>query len=50
MALVIEVADSSLMHVRSIKCQLYAAASVPVYWIVNLVEHQVEAYADPERS
>ena len=47
MALVIEVADSSLPDDRSLKARIYAAAAVPVYWIVNLVDHQVEVYTDP---
>ena len=47
MALVVEVADSSLERDRTIKVRIYARDSVPVYWIVNLVEHQVEVYTDP---
>jgi len=47
MALVIEVADSSLSRDRSLKGRIYAAAAVPVYWIINLVDGQVEVYTDP---
>jgi Uma2 family endonuclease len=47
MALVIEVAESSLPGDRSLKARVYAAAAVRVYWIINLVDHQVEVYADP---
>ena len=47
MALVIEVADSSLSRDRSHKAWIYAAAAVPVYWIINLVDHQIEVYTDP---
>jgi Uma2 family endonuclease len=47
MALVIEVADSSLARGRSHKARIYAAAAVPVYWIINLVDHQIEVYTDP---
>jgi Uma2 family endonuclease len=47
MALVGEVADSSLPRDRSHKARIYAAASVPVYWIINLVDHQIELYTDP---
>jgi Uma2 family endonuclease len=47
MALVIEVADSTLARDRVIKAQIYAAATVPVYWIINLVDDQVEVYSDP---
>jgi Uma2 family endonuclease len=47
MALVIEVADSSLARDRVHKARIYSAAAVPVYWIINLVDHQVEVYSDP---
>jgi Uma2 family endonuclease len=47
MALVIEVAESSLPGDRSHKVRIYAAAAVAVYWIVNLVDHQIEVYTDP---
>jgi hypothetical protein len=45
--LVIEVADSSLAEDRSTKLQLYAAAKIPVYWILNLVDRRVEVYTQP---
>jgi Uma2 family endonuclease len=45
---VVEVADSSLRFDRVIKLPLYAAAGVPVYWIVNLIDRRVEVYADPD--
>jgi len=41
-ALVVEVADSSLQRGRSLKKRLYAAAGIPVYWIVNLLDGQIE--------
>jgi Uma2 family endonuclease len=47
MALVIEVADSSLARDRIHEARIYSAAPVPVYWIINLVDHQVEVYSDP---
>jgi Uma2 family endonuclease len=47
MALVVEVADSSLARDRSEKVRIYARAAVPVYWIINLVDRQVEVYTDP---
>jgi hypothetical protein len=46
-ALVIEVADSSLAYDRALKLQAYAAAGIPVYWIVNLDDRQVEVYELP---
>jgi Uma2 family endonuclease len=47
MALVVEVSESSLPHDRLHKTRIYARASVPVYWIINLVDRQVEAYTHP---
>jgi Uma2 family endonuclease len=47
MALVIEVSDTSLSRDRSHKSAIYASAAVPVYWIINLVDNQVEVYTDP---
>ena len=45
--LVIEVADSSVSRDRRWKKRIYARAGVPVYWIVNLVDRQVEIYTQP---
>ena len=45
-ALVIEVADSSLSIDRRVKGRLYARASIPFYWIVNLIDRRVEVYSD----
>src|SRR2546421_752416 len=36
--LVIEVSNESLLHDRTIKAEMYAANSVPEYWIVNVRE------------
>lgn len=46
--IVVEVADSTLSQDRGIKKELYAKARIGVYWIVNLVEGQVEVYALPK--
>ncbi len=46
-ALVVEVADSSLQLDRGMKKRLYARAGIPEYWIVNLGERQVEVYTEP---
>jgi Uma2 family endonuclease len=46
-ALVIEVADSSLNYDRKHKGSLYAKAGLADYWIVNLVNKQVEVYRRP---
>lgn len=47
LALVAEVADATLSRDRGPKKRLYARAAVPVYWIVNLINNQVEVYTEP---
>ena len=46
-ALVVEVSDATLNRDQTLKKQLYAAAAVPVYWVVNLPDNQVEVYSRP---
>jgi len=46
-ALIVEVADSTLVRDRDIKGPSYAGAGFPVYWIVNLPGRLVEIYSDP---
>jgi Uma2 family endonuclease len=43
----IEVAHSSLRFDRSTKQRNYAVAGIAQYWIVNLVENQIEVYQEP---
>jgi Uma2 family endonuclease len=45
--LVIEVSDSTLDRDRGEKQRIYAAAGIVCYWIVNLVQGQVEVYTGP---
>jgi Uma2 family endonuclease len=45
--LVIEVADSSLPSDRTDKVRIYARNRLPVYWIVNVTDRQVEVYEQP---
>ncbi len=40
-------ADATLRRDRTLKLRIYARASVPVYWIVNLIDRQIEVYTDP---
>ena len=47
---VFEVADSSLRFDRTTKQLLYATAEVPVYWIINLAEGQVEVHSRPDAA
>ncbi len=49
-ALVVEVADTSLAKDRGEKLLAYGRGGVPVYWIVNLLDNQVEVYSDPDRT
>jgi len=46
-ALIIEVSDTTLQRDRTVKKGIYARAGISIYWIVNLVEEQVEAYSQP---
>jgi Uma2 family endonuclease len=46
--LLIEVADSSLEYDRGEKANLYAAAGIRDYWIVNVAGECVEVYHQPE--
>jgi Uma2 family endonuclease len=50
LALVIEVSDSSLARDRGFKKAIYAKAGIPVYWIVNLIDRQVEVYGSPSAA
>jgi len=45
--LVVEVADTSLRSDREFKAPLYARHGVIEYWIVNLVDRQVEIFRAP---
>lgn len=45
--LVVEIAETSLNQDRALKGRLYARAGIPAYWIINLVDHQVEVFLDP---
>lgn len=46
--MLVEVADSTLAYDQNLKLRAYARANIPVYWIVNLIDEQVEVYTDPE--
>ena len=48
-ALVVEVADSSLEQDRKM-AEIYGRAGVPIYWIINLIDRQVEVYSNPAPS
>ena len=44
--MIADVADSSVAEDRR-KGSVYAAANIPVYWIINLVDRQVEVFSQP---
>jgi Uma2 family endonuclease len=46
-ALLVEVADTTLDRDRGFKKRLYAQAGIPIYWVVNLQASQVEVYSQP---
>ena len=45
--LVVGVSDTSLPYDRARKASLYAASGIADYWIVNLVNQQIEVYRNP---
>lgn len=44
---VMEVSDWSLAGDRDDKARMYARAAIPEYWIINLVDRQIEVYTAP---
>ncbi len=46
--LLVEISDSTLERDRVWKQRIYAQANIPVYWIVNLVDRQLETYRFPK--
>jgi len=48
--LLVEVADSSLHTDQTDKLKLYASAGISEYWIVNLIDNQLEIYQEPYLS
>ena len=45
--LIIEVSDTTLAYDRGTKLNLYAEASIPETWIMNLVEDCIESFTQP---
>jgi Uma2 family endonuclease len=48
--LLIEVSDSTLGFDRGQKLRLYANHQIPEYWIVNLIDHCLEVYRQPDNG
>lgn len=46
-ALIVVIADTTLDRDRTFKKRLYARAGIPIYWILNLTEQQLEVYTNP---
>jgi Uma2 family endonuclease len=46
--IIIEVADATLQRDRNRKKHIYAKAGIATYWIINLVDRQIEVYSQPD--
>ena len=49
-ALLVEVAESSLAYDTGAKKKIYAAAGIANYWVLNLVESCIEVFTEPTRG
>jgi Uma2 family endonuclease len=49
-ALVVEVAETSLLYDREVKVPLFARSGVPEAWVVDLASGAIEVYASPGAS
>lgn len=45
--LIVEIADATLRRDRTLKAHLYARAGIADYWILNLIDRQLEVFRDP---
>ena len=50
LALVVEIAQWGLTDDRTVMAGIYASSGIPVYWIINLIDGQIEVYSDPVRT
>ena len=46
--LIIEVANTTLGYDKGTKKEIYAAAEIPEYWVVNLEDEKIEVYKKPK--
>ena len=46
-ALLVEVSESSLDRDKGKKLLNYGKSRIPVYWVINLVDRQIEVYTNP---
>jgi Uma2 family endonuclease len=49
-ALLVEVSDTTLPQDRGMKLTAFARDGIPVYWIINLADRQVEVYTRPVKA
>jgi Uma2 family endonuclease len=49
-AMVVEIAGPDLSADRTDLARMYAAAGIPIYWIINLTEGQLEFFSEPRRD
>jgi Uma2 family endonuclease len=47
-AIVVEVAEATLDRDKILKKRIYAAAGIPIYWLINLVKLRIEVYSEPK--
>lgn len=47
LGMIVEVSDTTLARDRGVKKRIYARASIPIYWIVNLSDRCIEVYTGP---
>ena len=45
--LIVEISDATLRKDRTLKAHLYAYAGLPDYWLLNLVDRQLEIHRNP---
>jgi hypothetical protein len=45
--LLVEVSETTLDRDQGPKLLAYARSGIPIYWIVNLVDNQIEVYCQP---
>jgi Uma2 family endonuclease len=48
--LAIEISDTSRAFDRRVKGRAYSRASIPVYWVINVVDRVIEVYTDPDTT
>lgn len=46
----IEISDTTLVYDRTFKYRIYAQERIPFYWIINLVDSQIEVYSKPKSN